>query len=66
MIKFELFGLLIDWTHFGFDLSFMTFTYPCKDGYFRSDAIFDFAKDESGWFLQLFFMDVIGERKYEE
>ena len=61
MIKFELGGLLIDWTLIGFQISIFSITYPFGD-VFRTDSLFCLALYQGEWYLELCGIVLIGQK----
>lgn len=65
MIWLQAFDVLIDFTFWNFQLSFITFFFPHQD-YFKSISLFCFSYFDDEFYLELFFIVLVGEKKYED
>jgi len=62
MVKLAFIEFLSDWTYFNIGFSLITITYPQKE-IFRSDSFFaiEYSR-EAGFYMELFFTTIIGEK----
>lgn len=64
MFRFSLFDFLIALSDRCYEFSFCTMEYPVGD-HFRKDSFFSLGYYEGEWLFELFFILIIGEKKYE-
>jgi hypothetical protein len=64
MISIEFLNFLIDWTFFNIQFSILSCTYPWN-GVFRTDSLFAFAYTDKEFYLELFFVIIVGGKRYE-
>ena len=56
---------LVDWTMIGFEFCIFSITYPTL-GVFRTDSLLAISYREKRWYLEVFFMVLIGEKIYND
>lgn len=65
MLGFSLFDFLIDWVGKNFEFSILTLEYPVES-YFRKDSLLTIGFYNGEFFLEMFFIVLIGEKKFEK
>jgi len=65
MLNFCFVTLLLDWFCNNYSFSIVTIEYP-YNGYFRCDSLFAVEFVEHQWYLELFFITIIGEKRLHE